>query len=873
MKHRTEATSSAQVMTRERYLHNEAFAWLGGETPFSGGIVEDDRTGESRESLKRAFLDHLLYTQGVNAELASAKDLYLALSHVVRDRLMHRWIRSIETFFDSNQKAMFYLSAEYLLGRQLGNNLLNTRLFNEARVMLQEFGVDLFQLLEQEPDPGLGNGGLGRLAACFLDSLATLDMPAHGYGIRYDFGIFRQELVDGWQHEHPDTWLASGNPWEIPRLQIRFEVKFGGRTETIKEADGRTRTVWHQDHTVIGVPYDTLVPGYNTATVNTLRLWRARASRDFDFGIFNAGDYSRAVAEKTASETISKVLYPNDMTPEGKELRLRQQYFFVSCSLQDMVRIYLLKNTDLRGFHDRTAVQLNDTHPAVAIPELMRLLIDEHGLSWEDAWQVTVNTFGYTNHTLMPEALERWPVSLFGRLLPRTLEIIFEINRRFLADVAKKFPGDADRIARMSLIEESEEKQVRMAYLATVGSHAVNGVAALHSELVKSQLLRDFHDIWPERFSNKTNGVTPRRWLMLSNMKLTYLITEKLGAGWIKDLGKLSQLEPLVNDKGFRETWAVFKEDNKRLLADYVFRHQNVAISPQSLFDVMVKRIHEYKRQLLLGLFVVSRYLRMKDSPNRAWVPRTVIVGGKAAPGYAMAKLIIKFMNGVAEVVNGDPSVNQQLRLVFLPNFSVSVGERVYPAADLSEQISLAGKEASGTGNMKFALNGALTIGTLDGANVEIRDAVGADNFFLFGMTEPEVRELKTHGYRPWECIETNPELKRVMDSLVSGLFSRGDRELFRPLYESLFWRDEYCLMADFQSYLQTQDEVDAAYLCTDEWTRSSILNVARMGYFSSDRTVAEYARDIWGIEPMKVSLEGASPKERRFSWGFLRGR
>ena len=863
MKKAATAQPSPAPMVRDRYLHNDAFSWLGGSTPFSGGVIEDDRIGESREDLRRSFIDHLFYTQGVNAELASAKDLYLALSYTVRDRLMHRWIRSIETFFASDQKAMFYLSAEYLVGPQLGNNLLNTGLFNEARVMLQELSVDLFRLLEQEPDPGLGNGGLGRLAACFLDSLATLEMPAHGYGIRYDFGIFRQEIIDGWQQEKPDTWLALGNPWEIPRLQLRFEVKFGGMTETVQGSDGRPRRVWRPDHTVVGVPYDTLVPGYNTATVNTLRLWRARASCDFDFGIFNAGDYARAVAEKTASETISKVLYPNDMTIEGKELRLRQQYFFVSCSLQDMVRIYLLKHSDLREFSVKTAVQLNDTHPAVAIPELMRLLIDEHGLTWDEAWKVTVNTFGYTNHTLLPEALERWPVSLFGKLLPRILEIIYEINQRFLSEVKEKFPNDDARISRMSLIEESEEKQVRMAYVATVGSHAINGVAALHSELVTTQLLRDFHDMWPERFSNKTNGVTPRRWLMLANMKLTYLITEQIGTGWIKDLSQLSLLERSLPDPRFRETWRIFKEDNKRILADHIGRHQGISVDPVSLFDIMVKRFHEYKRQLLLGLFGVARYFQIKDSPRQSFQPRTIIVGGKAAPGYAMAKLIIKFINSVAEVVNSDPAVNQYLRVVFLENFSVSVGERVYPAADISEQISLAGKEASGTGNMKFALNGALTIGTLDGANIEIRQAVGAENFFLFGMTEPEVRDLKARGYIPSERVETNFELKRVVDSLCSGLFSRGDRDLFRPILESLLWRDEYCLLADFHSYLEAQDRVDAAYCRGDDWTKSSILNTARMGYFSSDRTVKEYSEEIWGISPLHVSIEEAGAGKR----------
>jgi starch phosphorylase len=844
------SSKKSSSLKQTSYLHatDDHYTWMGSDHPTPERIVEDDRSGVSVEALRRAFTDHLYYTQGVNAELASIKDIYLALAHTVRDRLMNRWIESIENYFNTNSKAVFYLSAEYLMGQQLGNNLLNTRLFQKTKLMLSQLGLNLYAILEQETDPGLGNGGLGRLAACFLDSLATLDIPALGYGIRYEYGIFRQEISDGWQVEKPDLWLNIGNPWEIPRKQLIFPVCFGGHSKVVGHPESAClyRRAWEPDHIVLGTPYDTLVPGFATNTVNSLRLWSARADRDFDFESFNAGDFARAVADKTSSETISKVLYPNDHTPQGKELRLKQQYFFVSCSLQDAIRIFLLKNNDLRNFHKKAAIQLNDTHPAIAVAELMRLLMDEHGLSWEDSWDVTTKTLGYTNHTLLPEALEKWSISLFGQLLPRILEIIYEINHRFLQEVKLRFPHDDNRVRRMSLIEEGDDKQIRMAHLATVGSHAINGVAALHSQLVKTSLLKDFYELWPERFSNVTNGITPRRWLMLSNLKLTSLISKNIGTEWIKDLNKLSALEEFANNANFIEEWQTIKLDNKEHLAHIIEHTLQLKVDPLSIYDVLVKRIHEYKRQLLLTFYIIELYFRLKDSPQTSIQPRTFIIAGKAAPGYLTAKLIIKFINAVAEVVNKDQVVSKYLKIAFLPNFSVSLGERVYPAADLSEQISLAGKEASGTGNMKFSLNGALTIGTLDGANIEIRDAIGEDNFFLFGMTVDQVRDLKGRGYSPYQVVEGDKRLKRIIDSMISGLLSKGDTELFRPLYDSLLKEDNYCVLADYASYSRMQDVVSQKFQNNTEWTTKSILSTARMGYFSSDRSVNEYCKNIW---------------------------
>lgn len=829
-----------------RYIHRSEPAEV---------VVEDDRTGMRLETFQRAFKDNLYYLQGVNENLATLYDYYMALSYTMRDRLMHRWIKTIETYAREGVKGVYYLSAEFLMGRQLGKNLLNAGCWRTAHRCLKEAGLNLYDIMEQEPEPGLGNGGLGRLAACFLDSLATLQIPAMGHGIRYEFGIFKQTIENGWQVEQPDEWLLLENPWEICRPQHTVEVKFGGYTQNYTDEKGVARLRWVPDQTVLGTPYDTLVPGYDTNTVNTLRLWSARASKNFDFQLFNAGDYFQAVADKTRSENISKVLYPNDNAPEGRKLRLKQQYFFVSCALQDILRVHLKANDSLDNLHERAAIQLNDTHPAVAVAELMRLLIDEHQVSWSQSWEITQKTFGYTNHTLLTEALEKWPVELFGSVLPRHLQLIYEINQNFLEVVRKRFPNDDKRLQRMSLIEEGEQKQVRMANLATVGSHAVNGVAKLHSQLVRDELLRDFYELWPEKFSNKTNGVTPRRWLMISNLKLSFLITEKIGKGWITDLDQLKQLEQYVDDEAFRQTWRIFKYNSKGDLAEYIDQTLGIKVNPDSLFDVQVKRIHEYKRQLLMALYIVTLYNRIKANPQQDLQPRTFIFAGKAAPGYFMAKLIIKFINSVGEVVNKDPEVADRIKVVFLPNFSVSLGQRVYPAADLSEQISTAGKEASGTGNMKFAMNGALTIGTLDGANIEIRDAVGQENFFLFGMSVEQIRELKHKGYSPRSYYENDGELRGVIDSIASGRFSHGDNQLFNPLVEHLLTRDDYFLCADYRSYVDCQEQVSRAFREEEEWTRKSIINTARMGYFSSDRTIREYADEIWKAKPVPVEL------------------
>lgn len=816
--------------------------------------VEDDRTGMSPEAFSRAFIDNLLYMRGQDRTTASAYDCYCALAYTMRDRLMHRWIKSRQTHFNNRSKFVFYFSAEFLLGRHMHNALLNAGCWRQARQTLAEFDLDTYEIFEQEPEPGLGNGGLGRLAACFLDSLATLDIPAIGHGIRYEFGIFEQRIENGWQIEHPDKWLRWGNPWEISRPQLTVEVKFGGRVEPYTDENGVRRAYWFPDLTVLGTPYDTIIPGFKTENVATLRLWRAGTSKDFDLQIFNAGDYFQAVQDKTFSENISKVLYPNDNTVQGRELRLRQQFFFVSCALQDILRVYTAWHmSDMSKLHEYAAIQLNDTHPAIAIAELMRLLIDEHGVAWDLAWDVTQKCFGYTNHTLLSEALEKWPVSMFERLLPRHLQIIYEINHRFLSFVRMRFPNDEERLSRVSIIEEGEEKQVRMAHLATIGSHAINGVAALHSELVKHELLKDFYELWPERFSNKTNGVTPRRWLMLSNPKLTFLITEKIGKDWLSDLTELRKLEKFIDDKAFVDTWRIFKTENKKELSSYIAGMNGIDVNCNSLFDIQVKRIHEYKRQLLNVLYIITLYNRLKNNPKLKIQPRTFIFGGKAAPGYHMAKLIIKLINSVGSVVNNDPDVAGRIKVVFLENYCVSLGEKVYPAADLSEQISLAGKEASGTGNMKFALNGALTIGTLDGANIEIREQVGAENFFLFGMTVEQVKELKSKGYDPKGYYYSNNELRGVIDRIASGHFAQGDRGLFQPIVESLLQRDEYMLFADYKAYVDCQECVSETYADRDKWTKMSILNVARMGYFSSDRTIREYCEDIWKVSPVRI--------------------
>lgn len=818
--------------------------------------VEDARTGVSLEALKRAFVHNLYYTQGKDGHFATAHDYYMALAYTVRDRLIHRRLKTAQTYLEQDVKIVYYLSLEFLMGRQLGNNLLNTGLYERARRALKEFGLNLNELLEQEEEPGLGNGGLGRLAACFLDSLATLEIPAQGYGIRYEFGIFHQIIRDGWQWECPDKWLSFGYPWEIPRPDYRVEVGFGGYTQTYPDETGRTKVRWVPDRTLVGTPYDTLVPGYNTNTVSKLRLWKAEASEEFDFHAFNSGDFTRAVANKTLSENISKVLYPNDHTDQGRRLRLEQQYFFVSCSLQDIIRLYLRSHDNFARFHEKVAIQLNDTHPAIGIAELMRLLVDEHDLEWNRAWQMVQQVFAYTNHTLLPEALERWPVSLFASLLPRHLEIIYEINHRFLEDIRAKYPDDVQRLNRLSIIEEGAEKQIRMAHLACVGSHAINGVAALHTELLKQELFRDFYELYPEKFCNKTNGITPRRWLMLSNPRLANLLAQKIGKQWVNRLDDLKWLDAYVDDREFRQQWRQIKQANKQDLAAYIQQANGIEVDIDSLFDIQVKRMHEYKRQLLNVLHIITFYNRLKHNPQTEMVPRTFIFSGKAAPGYYQAKLIIKLINSVAEIVNHDPDVKNQLRVVFLANYCVSLGERIYPAADLSEQISTAGKEASGTGNMKFALNGALTIGTLDGANIELREEVGADNFFVFGLTTEQAATLRGNGYHPWHYYAANAELQAVIDLIASGYFSPGNPDLFRPIVDELLQRDEYLLLADFQSYLDCQEQVSRAYQDPDEWTRMSILNVARIGKFSSDRTIREYCQDVWQAKPVPIELE-----------------
>ena len=815
--------------------------------------LQDDRTALTKEAFKHAFLDNLFYIQGKFPALATKNDYYQALAFVVRDRMLQRWISTAAAYTKQGSRTVAYFSAEFLMGPHLGNNLVNLGIYDEVRQAITELGLDFNELLLEEDEPGLGNGGLGRLAACFIESLATLEIPSLGYGIRYEFGIFHQEIVDGWQMERTDKWLRFGNPWEIPRPEWAVHVKLGGYTEPYRDEQYRHRVRWVPDRLVAGIPYDTPILGYQKNTANTLRLWKAEAPESFDFAVFNRGDYYGAVMQKVSSENLSKVLYPNDEQLQGKELRLSQQYFFVSCSLQDMFRILKVQKIPVESFHVKFAAQLNDTHPAIAVAELMRLLVDEHVVPWDQAWEITRRTFAYTNHTLLPEALECWPLPLFARLLPRHLEIILEINARFLDEVRIRFYGDEERIARMSLIDERGERYVRMAHLACVGSHAVNGVAELHSELLKQDVLRDFHELWPQRFGNKTNGVTPRRWMALSNPRLTELISSQIGDRWITDLAELRKLESLADDSGFRHEWLAVKRASKADFAAVALKKTGITIDPDSLFDVQVKRIHEYKRQHLNILHVVALYHRLRSNPNTEITPRTFIFGGKAAPGYHIAKLMIKLITSVGDVVNRDPAVRDRLKVVFLPNFNVKNGQRIYPAADLSEQISTAGKEASGTGNMKFSMNGALTIGTMDGANIEIREEVGAENFFLFGLDAHEVGALKASGYTPSQYL--HGELKEVIDLIRSGFFSRGDTELFRPLIDGLVYHDPYLLFADFESYAEAQQRVSAAYADRDHWAHMSILNTARSGKFSSDRTIREYCDDIWKAPAVPVRL------------------
>lgn len=818
--------------------------------------TEDDRTGLTPDILKRAFLDNLFYVQGKSPEIATLQDYYMALAYTVRDRMLHHWLSTASTYRKQQSRTAVYLSAEFLMGPYLGNNLINLGLYEVVEQAMADLGLSLPEIMAQEQEPGLGNGGLGRLAACYLDSMATLQIPSLGYGIRYEFGIFKQELQDGWQVEKTDKWLANGNPWEVARPEWAAPVKLGGYTKAYTDVNGNYRVEWVSDRIVKGVPYDTPILGYNVNTANTLRLWKAESPDAFDFTAFNQGDYYGAVNSKIVSENISKVLYPNDEHLEGKQLRLEQQYFFVSCSLQDMIRIMEVEGSPLESFPEKYTAQMNDTHPAIAVSELMRLLVDEHQMSWDKAWEITQKTLAYTNHTLLPEALERWPIDLFGSLLPRHLEIIFEINRIFLEDVRLKFGQDNERLERMSIIDESGGRYVRMANLACVGSHAINGVAALHTELLKQTVLNDFFQLFPEKFINETNGVTPRRWMVLSNPKLSRLINQRIGTEWPTHLDQLKKLEAFADDPGFRTEWRQIKQANKEILAARIEKATGVKVSPTSMFDVQIKRMHEYKRQQLNALHIISLYNQLKNNPGMNIVPRTFIFAGKAAPGYFMAKLIIKLITSVGRVVNRDPAVRDQLKVIFYPNYNVTNAQPIYPASDLSEQISTAGFEASGTGNMKFAMNGALTIGTLDGANVEIREEVGDENFFLFGLQAHEVAELKAQGYNPRDYYNRNEDLQAVVKLINSGLFSSGDTELFKPLIDNLLNQDRFMVFADYQAYVDCQREVSNAYQDQDKWVRMSILNSARMGKFSSDRAIQEYCDQIWNIKPVPVELK-----------------
>ncbi len=824
--------------------------------PTPGCYSDHERAGIGGDAVFDGMTEHLFFTLGRLAPSASLHDLYMALSYAVRDRLMTRYLASQEAIRARPQKTVAYLSAEFLIGPQLNNNLLNLGIQKDAETALKRFGIEsLGHILEVEEEPGLGNGGLGRLAACYMESLASLQIPATGYGIRYEFGIFNQLIRNGWQVEVTDKWLKGGWPWELPQPDEACFVGFGGRTENYIDEKGNYRSRWIPAEHAIGIPHDVPVLGYQVNTCNRLRLWRADATESFDFYAFNIGDYYGAVEEKVASETLSKVLYPNDGTDEGRRLRLKQQHFFVSCSIQDMLRSLEKRDIPIEEFPNHWTVQLNDTHPAIAVAEMMRLLIDNHHIEWEKAWEITNQSVAYTNHTLLPEALEKWDLALFKSLLPRHLELIYEINRRFLQQVRLRYPGNDLILRKLSIIDEEGGKAIRMAHLATIGAHHVNGVAALHSDLIKRQLLPEFAELWPEKFTNVTNGVTPRRWVALANPDLSNLLDQEAGPDWITNMQLLKKLESKELDAGFLEKFGATKLSGKRKLASYIHRQTGVLVDPSSMFDVQVKRIHQYKRQHLNALQIITQYLRIKNGKAQGLAPRTVIFGGKAAPGYFMAKLIIRFINGIAEMVNADPDMDGRLRVVFLPDYNVKLGEQVYPATDLSEQISTAGKEASGTGNMKFAMNGALTIGTLDGANIEIREQVGHENFFLFGNTESEIMELRNNNYDPTTFIQALPELAEALRLVELGHFSNGDTELFRPLINNLKANDPFFVMADFADYLRAQDNVSRAWQDPQEWNRMSLLNTARSGFFSSDRSIREYSSSIWKVKPFPVEI------------------
>jgi len=820
-------------------------------------LNQDDPSGDVA-NLKRSIANKLVYTMGKEPATAQPRDWLHATALAVRDRLVERQMKTERAQSLQDAKRVYYMSIEFLIGRTFTNALLALDIHDDVRQALTELGVDLAALPDLEPDAALGNGGLGRLAACFLDSMATLALSGVGYGIRYDYGMFKQQIVDGRQVELPDYWLAGGNPWEFARPDVQYRVRFGGRVEQIDGEEGE-RMKWVDTHDVMAMAYDTIVPGYATEATNLLRLWSAKADREFNLSAFNQGNYVGAVEEKNASENVSRVLYPDDSTLAGRELRVRQEYFFCAASLQDIIARFLEKHDDFDSLHEHVAIHLNDTHPVLAVPELMRILIDEHELAFPRAWAITQKVFSYTNHTLMQEALETWPVDMLGRLLPRHLQIIFDINKIFIDSITAEFGADVDLMRRVSLIDENGERRVRMGFLAVVASHKVNGVSALHSDLMKQSIFADFARLFPDRFNNKTNGITPRRWLSQANPSLSALIDERIGGGWRRHLEQLSDLRDAADDPVFALHFRAAKLANKQRLAKWVQDNLGLSIDPTSLFDVQVKRIHEYKRQLLNVLHVITRYNRIVANPDAGWVPRTVIFAGKAASAYHMAKQIIKLINDVATTINNDPRVGDKLKVVFIPNYSVSLAEIIMPAADLSEQISTAGTEASGTGNMKFALNGALTIGTLDGANVEMREQVGAENFFIFGNTTEEVEALRAQGYQPRQIYEQNEELRQALDQIRDGAFSPDEAGRFSGIYDALVtWGDHYLLLADYASYVETQDEVDALYRQPDAWTRKAILNVAGMGTFSSDRAIGEYAEDIWQAQPVKLALPDA---------------
>ncbi|MCG7897451.1 MAG: glycogen/starch/alpha-glucan phosphorylase [Candidatus Thiodiazotropha weberae] len=810
-----------------------------------------DYLGSDSKAIQRSVSNHLVYTIGKDPFTATEHDWMMAFSHVVRDRLIERWMETQRSYYKHDAKRVYYLSMEFLIGRSLINSLLNMDIHNACGKALKKLGIELERLRSLEHDAALGNGGLGRLAACFLDSMASLNIPGYGYGIRFEYGMFRQQIDNGNQIELPENWLVHDNPWEFPRPEVSYRIRYGGRVMEYQDSSGRRHFDWIDGDIVIAQAYDTPIPGYHNDTVNNLRLWSAKAHEAFDLNQFNQGEYTEAVVGKTLSENISKVLYPNDSSTMNKLLRLKQQYFFVSASLKDILRRFFTDHDDLHELPDKVAIQLNDTHPAIAIPEMMRLLMDKHQLEWQPAWEITTRVFSYTNHTLLPEALETWPVKTFETLLPRHLQVILEINRRFLLMLGHRHPGDMDILRRLSIIDERGERRIRMAHLAIIGSHKVNGVSALHSELLRNATFRDFDRFYPGKIINITNGITPRRWLYLSNRRLSSLISDAIGPEWVKDLSKIQQLEAFAEDHSFQEKFAAIKLANKKHISKLINYFLEKQVDPHTLFDVQVKRIHEYKRQLLNLFRAIELYNRLVDDPGCACVPRTFLFGGKAAPGYSMAKLIIRLINDVADVIDNDPAVSDRLKIIFIPNYDVTTATDIIPAAELSQQISTAGMEASGTGNMKLALNGALTMGTMDGANVEMREQLGDENIFIFGLQTDDIARLNQLGYQPRQYYESDPRLRRIIDMIANGFFSPEEPTRYRMITDSLLNVDHFKVLADFDAYMGISDQADTIYQQPDTWNRMAILNTARMGYFSSDRTISEYAEKIWQVSPV----------------------